>query len=54
MHCTRGSVKPWRWPEASHVRGCIRIAASRATMSSRLKTIERHHSLLTLVFSRTP
>ena len=39
---------------ASHVRGCIRIAASSATMSSRPNTIAFHHSLLTLVFSSTP
>ena len=53
-HCTSGSVKPSRWPEASHVRGCIRIAASRATMSSRSCRFARHHSALTLFFSSTP
>ena len=51
---TSGSVKPARWPEASHVRGCMMIAASRATMSSRSRTIARHHSFLTLFFSSTP
>ena len=35
-------------------RGCMRIAASRATMSSRSCTTERHHSALTFVFSSTP
>jgi hypothetical protein len=51
---TIGSVKPARWPEASHVFGCWRIAESRATMSSRSWSIARHHSFLTFVFSRTP
>ena len=54
MHWTSGSVKLSTWPEASHVRGCIRIAASRATMSSRSCTFARHHSALTLFLSRTP
>ena len=34
--------------------GCMRIAASRATMSSRSCTTARHHSALTLFLSRTP
>ena len=40
--------------EASHVFGCSRIAESRATMSSRSWSIERHHSFFTLFFSSTP
>ena len=40
-HWTSGSVKPSRWPEASQVCGCIRIAASSATMSSRSCTHRR-------------
>ena len=49
-----GSVKPLRWPLASHTRGCCRIAESRATMSSRSCSIERHHAALTLFFSSSP
>ena len=53
-HSTSGSVKFSTWPEASQTRGCMRIAASRPTMSSRSWTIERHHARLTLFFSSTP
>ena len=49
---TSGSVKPSRWPEASHTRGCCRIAESIATMSSRSRSIARHHSFLTLLLQQ--
>ncbi len=51
---TSGSVNPLTCPEASHTRGCIRIAASIPSMSSRAWTIARHHRSLTLRFSSTP
>ena len=54
LQSTSGSVKPARWPEASHTFGCCRIAESIATMSSRSCSIARHHSFLTFVFSSTP
>ena len=54
QHSTSGSVKPARWPEASHVRGCWMIAESSATMSSRSWIIAFHHALTTLFFSSTP
>ena len=46
--------EPREVPEASQTRGAMMIAASRATMSSRSRTIARHHSFLTFVLSRTP
>ena len=49
-----GSVKPARWPEASHVRGCWMIAESSATMSSRSWIIAFHHAPTTLFLSSTP
>ena len=53
-HWTSGSVNPSRCPEASQTLGCWMIAESSATMSSRSWSIARHHSALTLFFSRTP
>ena len=46
--------KPSRCPEASQVFGCWRIAESIATTSSRSRSIDRHHSALTLLRSSTP
>ena len=40
--------------EASHTRGCIRMAASRPSISSRWWTIALHHRSLMLLFSSTP
>ena len=54
LQSTSGSVKPARWPDASHVRGCWMIAESSATMSSRSWIIAFHHALTTLFFSSTP
>ena len=54
LQSTSGSVKPARWPLASHTRGCWRIAESRATMSSRSWSIVCHQAFLTFVFRRTP
>jgi len=57
LHCrqsTRGSVNPATWPLASQTRGCIRIAASSPSMSSRERTIEFHQRSLMFRFSSTP
>ena len=51
---TSGSLKFWRWPEASNTAGGDRIDASRPTTSWRSCTIERHHCRLTLPSSSTP
>ena len=51
---TSGSVKPATWPDASHTRGCIRIAASSPSMSSRAWTIARHQRSFTFFLSSTP
>jgi hypothetical protein len=51
---TRGSVKFWRWPEASQTCGGDRIAASMPTTSVRICTIERHHAFFTLRSMSTP
>ena len=53
-HSTSGSLKPARWPDASHVRGCWMIAESSATMSSRSWIIAFHQAPITLFFRRTP
>jgi len=53
-HSTRGSLNSARCPEASHTFGCMRIAASSPSMSSRRWTIERHHASLTFRLSSTP
>ena len=51
---TSGSVKDSRWPDASQVRGCCRMAESRPTMSSRSMTIACHHASLMLRRRATP
>src|SRR3989442_12473942 len=51
---TSGSVKPARWPDASHTRGCWCIAESIATMSTRSDSLALHYSLLAYVFTSTP
>ena len=48
LQSTSGSVKFFRWPEASQTAGGDRMAASRQTTSSRICTIERHQASLTL------
>ena len=42
------------WPEVTQTWGCMRIPASRPTMSSRSWTIARHQARLTLFLSSTP
>ena len=54
LHSTSGSEKPATWPDASHTRGCIRIEASRPTVSLRPVTTAFHHASLTLRFNSTP
>ena len=54
LQSTSGSVKPATWPEASQTLGCIRIAASRPSMSSRSCTIDRHQRSLRFFLSSTP
>ena len=54
LQSTSGSVKPARWPDASHARGCWMIAESSATTSSRSWIIAFHQAPITLFFSRTP
>jgi hypothetical protein len=53
-HSTSGSVKFSTCPEASQTFGCMRMAASRPTMSSRSWTMARHHARFTLFLSSTP
>jgi len=54
LQSTRGSVKPATWPDASQTLGCIRIAASSPSMSSRSCTMERHQRSLMFFLSSTP
>ena len=57
LHClqsTKGSTNPARCPDASHTLGCIRMAASSPSMSSRSCTSERHQRSLMFFFSSTP
>ena len=54
LQSTSGSVKPATWPEASQTWGCIRIAASSPSMSSRAWTMARHQRSLTFFLSSTP
>ena len=54
LQSTSGSTKPATWPLASQVRGCMRIAASSPTTSSRNRTMELHHRSLRLRLSSTP
>ena len=42
------------WPEARHTIGCIKMAPSMPTMSSRSRTIAFHQASLTLRLSSTP
>jgi len=51
---TMGSLKPLTWPDTSHTRGFITIAASSPTTSSRVWTIARHQAALMLFLSSTP
>ena len=53
-HSTSGSLNEPTWPDVTHTWGCIRIPASRPTMSSRSWTIARHQARLTLFLSSTP
>ena len=46
LQSTSGSAKPATWPLASQTRGCMRIAASSPSMSSRSRTIARHQRVL--------
>src|SRR5262249_49919585 len=54
VRSTSGSVKPETWPDASHTRGCMMIAASSPTTSSRRVTTARHQASFTLRLSSTP
>ena len=51
---TRGSVKFSTWPLARQTSGCMRMAASRPTMSRRPQTKVCHQWRLTLFLSSTP
>ena len=51
---TIGSLNPATWPDASHTRGFMMIAASIPTTSSRSVTMCRHQAALMLFFSSTP
>ncbi len=53
-HSTIGSLKLPTCPDVTQTWGCMRIPASRPTMSSRSWTIARHQARLTLFFSSTP
>ena len=53
-HSTSGSVKFSTCPDASQTRGCMRMAPSSPTTSSRSWTIVRHQASLTLRLSSTP
>ena len=53
-HSTSGSLNEPTWPDVTQTCGCMRIPASRPTMSSRSWTIARHQARLTLFFSSTP
>ncbi len=53
-HSTRGSVNPSTCPDASHTLGCMRMAASSPSMSSRWWTIALHQRSFTLRLSSTP
>jgi hypothetical protein len=54
LQSTSGSENPLTWPDASHTLGCIRIAASSPSTSSRSRTIAFHQRALTLFLSSTP
>ena len=54
LHSTRGSAKVAVWPEATHVLGFIKIAASMPYISSRLSTKYFHHSFIMFLLSMTP
>ncbi len=54
VHSTRGSVKPSTWPDASQTFGCMRIAASSPSMSSREWTMAAHQRSRMFLFSSTP
>ncbi len=49
-----GSVNPATWPLASQTRGCMRMAASSPSTSSRMRTMAFHHWSLRFFFSSTP
>src|SRR4051812_14348168 len=53
LQSTRGSTNPATWPEASHTRGCIKIAASRPSTSSR-SVMAFHQSSFTFLLSSIP